>query len=198
MKLLGPLYVALIALFASTSFAEEQADGASASSSPAASHGVDLNAVISSVSQRTHRKFLIGPGVHASVNLVGIEPREVSYAQLMTILAVHELAAYDREGVIVVIPDTNERQIAPGPGGADVAHALDDEVVTSVIEVKSGRAIALVPVLRPLMPQQAQLQAVADHNALIIVDRAANVRRITALVHELDKMPVMKADIRAE
>jgi type II secretory pathway component GspD/PulD (secretin) len=40
----------------------------------------------------------------------------------------------------------------------------------------------------------ASLQAMSDRNALIIVDRAANVRRLVALIQELDKFPALKTD----
>ena len=194
MKLLLPLYVVVFISVASISNAEEALESSAASVAPVASRGVDIFTVISSVSQRTHRKFLIGPDVHASVDLVGIEPREVSYALLLTILQVHGFYAYEREGVVVIDRDTNLRQAAPGRGATDVSHAGDEDVVTTVVEVKNGRAIWLVPVLRPLMPQTAQLQAVSDHNALIIVDRAANVRRIIGLINELEKLPVTKTE----
>ena len=47
--------------------------------------GTDLREVITSVSQRTHKKFLIDPRVRATVDLVGIDTREVTYPLLLTI-----------------------------------------------------------------------------------------------------------------
>jgi general secretion pathway protein D len=84
--------------------------------------------------------------------------------------------------------------VAGGPRASDYAHAADAEVVTVVVALKNSRANLMVPVLRPLMPQQANLAAVAEHNALIITDRAANVRRVMAIINELDKMPSQKVE----
>jgi general secretion pathway protein D len=155
---------------------------------------VDLLDIVSSVSKNTRKKFLLDSSVHAAVTLIGIDLRDVSYPLLLTIFAAHGFVTYEREGVIVVAPDTNERQIAGGPGSSDVVRAADAEVVTTIVEVKNTRATMLVPVLRPLMPQNAQLSAVSDHNALLIVDRAANVRRLIGLINELDKLPVTKTE----
>jgi general secretion pathway protein D len=52
--------------------------------------------------------------------------------------------------------------------------------------VKSVPAAQLVPILRPLLPQQAHLVAIACTNVLVIVDTFANVQRIEKLVRALD------------
>ena len=44
----------------------------------------------------------------------------------------------------------------------------------------------LVPVLRPLMPQWAHMSVMPPASRLIIMDRYANVRRITEIVRLLD------------
>jgi general secretion pathway protein D len=67
------------------------------------------------------------------------------------------------------------------------------EWVTRVITVRKISAAQLVPVLRPLMPQTAHMAAsVAGPDGekltkLIVVDRYANVRRISQIVDELDR-----------
>ena len=58
----------------------------------------------------------------------------------------------------------------------------DHEVVSRVISLNTDAA-ALVPIVRPLVPQYGHLAAVGA--SLLIVDRYDNVRRITALVDEL-------------
>ena len=60
--------------------------------------------------------------------------------------------------------------------------------------LKNAKAPQLATVLRPIVYLNASVQAMADRNALIIVDRAANVRRLVTLVHDLDKLPPVKTD----
>jgi general secretion pathway protein D len=46
-----------------------------------------------------------------------------------------------------------------------------------------------LPVLRPLLPQSAHLAVVPGSNALLVVDRYANTRRLIATLQEMDKPP---------
>jgi general secretion pathway protein D len=62
----------------------------------------------------------------------------------------------------------------------------DDTYVTATMHLKSASAVMIVPILRPLLPQQAHLAAYTCGNTLMIVDRFANYKRIEALVRSLD------------
>ncbi len=150
---------------------------------------LDIRGIIASFSSRTHKRFLIDPRVRASVALVGLDARDVTYPLLLTIFEVHGFSAHEQEGVIVVGPDAYDRQTPSPLVPADNIRAADAEIVTAIVAVKNIGAALLVPVLRPLMPQQAQLSAVIGRNALIIVDRAANVRRLVAITEALDRLP---------
>jgi type II secretory pathway component GspD/PulD (secretin) len=60
------------------------------------------------------------------------------------------------------------------------------EFVSKVLTVKSVPAAHLVPILRPLLPQQAHLVAFPCTNVLVLVDTFANVQRIEKLVRAID------------
>jgi type II secretory pathway component GspD/PulD (secretin) len=76
----------------------------------------------------------------------------------------------------------------------DGVTAREVTIVTTIVVVKNMRAPELVTVIRPLMAPNSQVNALADRNALIIVDKAANVRRMVTIIRELDTMPVFKAE----
>ncbi len=152
---------------------------------------VDIHDVIASLSRRTNKRFVVDPRVRARVTLVGLGARDVTYPLFLTILGVHGFSAHERDGVIVVAPDATDRQIASRLLPADNIRAPDGEVVTTVVAVKNISAAQLVPILRPLMPQSAHLAALIERNALIIVDRAANVRRLVAIAEALDRLPAI-------
>jgi general secretion pathway protein D len=177
-----------------TAFAADDASDSSSAVSAPAAQGVDVRSIIASVSQKTHKKFLIDPRVLATVNLVGTNARDVTYPLLLTILAVHGFAVFEQEGVVVVAPDANERFYPSDIVAPDEIRAPDAEVVTTIVAVKNAKAPQLVTVLRPMVSTNAAILAMADRNALIIVDRAANVRRLVTLIHELDKLPLVKTD----
>ena len=174
--------------------AAEDAGDSVLASSATATPGVDVRTIIASVSQRRHKTFLVDPRVAASVHLDGSTSRDVTYPLLLTILAVHGFAVFEQEGVVVVAPDANERFFPSSIVKPDEIRAPDAEIVTTLVAVKNAKATELVTILRPLVATNAQVTAFADRNAVIIVDRAANARRIVAIIRELDKLPGSKAE----
>jgi general secretion pathway protein D len=158
------------------------------------SGGYDIVDLITRYARRANKQVIIDPRVRGSVPLAGIEPGGLSYDQLLAILDVNEMAAYEVGGLISIVPDANSRQL-PTPVYDDVRFkALDHEVVTLLVQPKNVCATMLVPVLRPLMPQAAHLSAEPQTNMLIINDHAINARRIAELVSQLDKHGTGKKD----
>jgi len=153
----------------------------------AATPMIDLNELIARVAKRTGKQFIVDPRVRAQIPLTGLDVDRVDYAKLLTILAVNQFSVYPSAGLIAVVPDANSRQF-PIPASTQVsASALDEELVTVLLNPKNLCAAQLVPVLRPLMPQSAHMAAATQANTLILVDRAANARRLVDLVERLDK-----------
>src|SRR4029077_15100555 len=65
--------------------------------------------------------------------------------------------------------------------------STSDEIVTQIITMKNVSAAQLVPLLRPLIPQQGHLAAYPSGNMLIISDRASNVNRIMKIIARMDE-----------
>ena len=59
--------------------------------------------------------------------------------------------------------------------------------MTQIITMKNVSAAQLVPLLRPLIPQQGHLAAYPAGNMLIISDRASNVSRIMKIIERMDE-----------
>lgn len=59
--------------------------------------------------------------------------------------------------------------------------------MTRIIPVDNVSAAQLVPVLRPLLPQQSHLAAYAATNILIVSSLASNISRIMSLVKQVDQ-----------
>lgn len=146
--------------------------------------GVPIERLVATVAKKTGKKFVLDPRVHAQVVLVGVDPAEITYPQFLTVLQVYGYAAVESGGYVQIIPDLMVRQEAiPTITAKDTR--LPSEYVTQIIPVKNVSAPMLVPILRPLLPQQGHLAATAG-NALLIADHFDNVRRIEALVRALD------------
>ena len=157
------------------------------SSLKASSGGYDIIDLVSRYAKRANKQVIIDPRVRATVPLAGMGPDNLSHEQLLAILDVNELTAYEVGGILSIVPDANARQLPTAVYDDPRFKAPDHEVVTLLVQTQNVCANHLVPVLRPLMPQSAHLAAEIQTNMLIINDHAVNARRIAELVSRLDK-----------
>ena len=155
----------------------------------------DIQEFIEFVSDVTGTTIVIDPSVKGKVKVVSSKP--VSKAELydlfLSILDVHGYTAVRSGGVVRVIPNKNARS-AP----VDVisgASIINDEYVTQVIRLENVSAAKLIPVLRPLVPQQAHMAAYAPSNAIIISDIRANINRISEIIDRMDESAVKETEI---
>lgn len=154
----------------------------------------ELTDIIKSFSKRTGRKFNVDPRVRTIPMFAGIDPDRITYEQLLATFAVHGFASFVQDDVVIVVPDANARQL-PTRTFTDASFKADDnEWVTLLLVPKKACAAQLVPILRPLMPQAAHLAADPHGGLLVLVDRAANARRIADLVNRLDQAASGKQD----
>ncbi len=149
----------------------------------------DLQAVIATVSEITGTNFVIDPRVKGKVTVISSEPMEAAaiYEVFLSILSVHGFAAVPgADGVVKIVPEVNARQSAiPTVNG--VREPVGDQYVTRVIKVENVDAAQLVPLLRPLLPQQGHLAAYPPANMLIASAEAANIRRLADIITRIDR-----------
>lgn len=147
----------------------------------------DINTLIATISQITGKNFVVDPRVKGKVTVISSTPMTPQgiYRTFLSVLQVHGYAAVPSGQVIKIVPEVNAKQEGELPVGK-APGAPGDEVVTRVVKIHNVPAAQLVPILRPLVPQYALLAAYPPANALIISDRASNVRRIVALLHYFD------------
>ncbi|HEY4749807.1 MAG TPA: secretin N-terminal domain-containing protein [Steroidobacteraceae bacterium] len=147
--------------------------------------GVPIERLLAILAKKTGKKSVLDPRVHASVVLVGQDPSELSYPELLTVLDVYGYVAVEDGKLVRILPDGRVRaQALPTITSGDTRPG--SEWVTEVIAVKNLPATQLVPLLRPMVPQAGHLVAVPDTNSLILTDRFANVRRLEGLIRTLD------------
>ncbi len=148
----------------------------------------DIQALIATVAEVTGKNFVVDPRVKGKVTVISSRPvnQDELYQVFLSILQVHGFAAVPAGNVIKIVPDVTAKQDAipvatarePGEG---------DEMVTRVVHVTNVSAAQLVPILRPLVPQQGHLAAYPSSNMLVISDRADNVDRMVDIIHRIDR-----------
>jgi general secretion pathway protein D len=150
--------------------------------------GADISALIETVAQVTGRRFIVDPRVRAQVTVISHNPMasDELYRVFLSILQVHGFSAVESGEVTKIIPDINAKQVGVPIGQPNDPRA-GDEIVTQIITVRNVPVAQLVPILRPLVPQQGHLAAYPPTNALIISDRAGNIERMTDIVRRIDR-----------
>lgn len=147
----------------------------------------DIRALISTVSKFTGKNFVIDPRVKAKVTVVSsktMSEREV-YEVFLSVLQVHGYAAVPVGNIIKIVPEVNAKQ-GPLPVVSGRSNGTD-ELITKVITLDHVPAAQLVPILRPLVPQQGHLAAYNPTNTLIVTDHAANIKRLVQIIHNIDR-----------
>ena len=155
----------------------------------------DIQEFIEFVADVTETTIVVDPSVKGKVKVISSKP--VSKAELydlfLSILDVHGYTAVRSGAVVRVIPNKNARS-AP----VDVisgTSVINDEYVTQVIRLENVSAAKLIPVLRPLVPQQAHMAAYAPSNAIIISDIRANINRLEEIIARMDQSAVKETEI---
>ena len=119
------------------------------------------------------------------------------YEAFLSILEVHGYVAVPAGDLIKIVPDVNAKQDGIPTIGDDSA-VRGDEMVTRVVGVDNVAAAQLVPILRPLVPQQGHLAAYPATNVLIISDRAGNVDRLVSIIRRIDQVSDSEIEIIGE
>jgi general secretion pathway protein D len=156
----------------------------------------DIQELIKFVAEATETTIVVDPAVRGKVKVVSAKPvsRDELYDLFLSILEVHGYTAVRSGGVVRVIQSKDARS-APVTVRDDEGRRGNDEYVTQVMRLQNISAAKLIPVLRPLVPQQAHMAAYAPSNAIIISDVASNIDRIAAIIERMDRTAVQETEV---
>jgi general secretion pathway protein D len=147
---------------------------------------VEIREVITSISDCIGKNILIDTRVNGKVTILSKTPlrKESIYDVFLDVLRAHNYVAIEQGDVIKIIPLEEAKQNPTSsshavPGGA--------EQITRIVKIKNISAAQLVPVLRPLMPREAYLQAYMDTNTLVLSDSEKNIQRLLRMIDSMDK-----------
>ena len=150
---------------------------------------MDIKILADTVAEVTGKTFVIDPRVKGEITIISATPMESKqiYEVFLSVLSVHGFAAVPSGNVVKILPDSLVKA-ENTPVLADGEQRRSAEVVTQVIKVNQVSAAQLIPLLRPLVPQQGHLVAYPDNNTLIISDTADNVARMEKIIQRIDKV----------
>ena len=156
----------------------------------------ELEEVVRFVGQATGKTIIVDPKAKGRVQVISSQPltQQQLYDLFLSILDVNGFTALESNGVIRILPSRDARSSgAPVVSGNNQRD--NSEIVTEVIQLRNISAATLIPVLRPLAPQQAHMAAYGPSNAIIISDMASNIASIRAVIERIDKAAVGETEI---
>lgn len=156
----------------------------------------DIQEFIKFVADITGTTMVVDPNVKGKVRVISSKP--VTQAELYDLfLSVLDVQGYTavRSGQVIRIVPSKDARSSPVPIMEDQASVGSDEYVTQVIRLDNISAAKLIPVLRPLVPQQAHMAAYAPSNAIIISDIRSNIDRIVDIIERMDRSAIQTTEI---
>ena len=149
----------------------------------------DITEVISTIAKATGKNFLYDDRVRGRVTVISPEPVTVdeAYRVFESILAVKGFTTVPAPGgVLKILPlrDAKENPIETVPG----EHVAEnrDTFITRLLPLHYVKADAISDTIKPLVSKEASVIPYGQTNTLIITDAAANIRRLTEIINQID------------
>ncbi len=143
----------------------------------------DVRAYIQDVARATGRTFIIDPRVQGKVSVVSERPlgRDAYFELFLSTLRANGLVVSPAGGGSFRVAPADTAATNPG------LHGGANSFVTEAIRLNSIDAASAVESLRPLVSREGQLTANRAGNTVIIADFADNVRRVRAMLAQIDR-----------
>lgn len=148
---------------------------------------VDVQAFVKLIGEMTGRRFVIGDDVQGTLTVVSprVAPEDV-YPLFLTILESTGYSVREQNGVYHLVP-------LPGHGSG-LASVLgsddpipDEGVFTKVFRLTHVSASEVRKLLEPRADSVGPIRALEETNHLVVTDSVAGIRRIEALLKQIDQ-----------
>lgn len=151
---------------------------------------VEIRDFINTISKLVEKTIIIDEKVSGKISIES--PKSLTDDELYEIFLIQlGLKGYtvidNGSGILKVIPEQGAK-LQGAEVGFGIPNNNSDEIITQVIEVNNVNSNQLASTLRPLIDSKIGIiTAYATSNVILITDRAANVRRISKIIQEVDK-----------
>ena len=152
------------------------------------------NAEIESVARTmavvTGRDVVVDPRVKGTMNLVtdrAIQPA-AAFNQFASALRLQGFAVVEADGLYKVVPEADAKlqSSTVNTSIGAVSSSGSNQIVTQIFRLNYESPNSLLPVLRPLIPQNNTINVNPGNNSLVITDYADNMRRLARIIASLD------------
>lgn len=154
----------------------------------------DIQEVVKFVADVTGRTMVVDQRVRGRVKVISAKPLTQSelMALFRVVLEMNDFTLIEVAGIQRIIPLKDARG---SPVPIVDKGSKDRGYITKLIQLKNIAAAKVLPVIRPLLPQNAHLAAYDPSNAIVIADDAENIDRIIDLIERIDKSATPTTEI---
>ena len=147
----------------------------------------DILEVIKFVAEVTGKTMVIDPRVKGRIRIMSNDALTESelYALFRSVLEVSDFTVVEVGNIVRIVPIKDARTSPTSVNKGELGD--DSEFVTQVIQLKNIAAAKVIPVLRPLVPQNSHLAAYDPSNAIVITDTTANIARMREVIEKIDR-----------
>jgi type III secretion protein C len=152
--------------------------------------GVSIIEYIRFVAKITHANFIFNEeDLQFNVTIVSDEATTPQYllSSLVQMLRIHGLTLLEENGNLLIHKNADVKELAQIVSGDEDSSAA---LVTRVFQLKNVQVATLVPILKPMISKDAQLETLVDSQTLIITDINTNIKKIQELLAALDSYQV--------
>lgn len=154
----------------------------------------DIKELIKFVADTTGYTVIMDPKIRANIQVISQEPvnRRQLYDLFLSVLSMNGFTAIKNDNTLRIVSDKTVRTQPIPVVSSGFPNA---EYVTRVFELENISATKLIPVLRPLVPQEGHMAAYADTNAIIVSDTRENIQKLIEIIAQLDKATHQETEV---
>ncbi|MBU3747431.1 MAG: type II secretion system protein GspD [Burkholderiaceae bacterium] len=148
----------------------------------------DIDTVAAAFSHLLGRQILVDARVKGRMSLESSRPltKDQALALFQSALRMQLFAMVHVGDSLRVVPEVDAK-LHGGPVQQQASLARSgEEVITRVFRLRYELANNILPIIRPLVPPNNTISAMASNNSLVVTDYSSNLERIAQLIEELD------------
>jgi len=152
---------------------------------------VDIKKVTQDIAQFSKKTIILDPRVKGRITIYSnadLNRSQVWDVYLRTI-QVNGFSAISESGFVRIVPENEATR------DLNIDSLSSGDYQTAVIPLVNRSTEEVLPMLKPITGRQSHLSSIASINSILLVDRASNVKRIKALIDDLDKNNSAKISI---
>jgi len=149
---------------------------------------VEVATFVKLISDITGKKFVIDEGVEGPITVISpkVKAKDV-YPLFTSILESVNCSVIEENDILRVVKLSDKRSpVAPlVPDGTDINPALG--LITRIVLLENISASEIVASLKSIGEKSSNIIAVKETNHIVIIDTAANVKRLEEIINAVDK-----------